>query len=365
MKIRRNDPCPCGSGKKYKKCCLNKTEEQQLADAITYSISNIKNAARIKICLHPNHNECSDRIVKAHAIQKKRILESLAENGMVVTMDGTENHVFQSADVKGQKIATTFTGFCSYHDKTLFQDIEDRDFIGTEKQIFLLSYRTMAWHYHKKCEQLNANCIQFEKMFDRGFDLSQSAFYKDYLSGLKMGLDDNVREKEKFDTYLLNEQYDMVHSWCWVIPYEISFAISMMTEIEHDILGNTINDIANDKKLKHVYLNIIPCKEKSYCIWSWLSESDTAYRPFVEQFSKLSIRDRENYFNNNLLRWSDALVFSPRLWNKWGKEIQEGLVAHANFDFLYRGLEEENNDYKYEYAYTPWNFFENIPKAEK
>lgn len=26
MKINRNDPCPCGSGKKYKKCCLN-TEE--------------------------------------------------------------------------------------------------------------------------------------------------------------------------------------------------------------------------------------------------------------------------------------------------------------------------------------------------
>ena len=23
----RNDPCPCGSGKKYKKCCLKKDEE--------------------------------------------------------------------------------------------------------------------------------------------------------------------------------------------------------------------------------------------------------------------------------------------------------------------------------------------------
>ncbi|MEA1960510.1 MAG: SEC-C metal-binding domain-containing protein [Bacillota bacterium] len=21
MKVGRNDPCPCGSGKKYKKCC--------------------------------------------------------------------------------------------------------------------------------------------------------------------------------------------------------------------------------------------------------------------------------------------------------------------------------------------------------
>ncbi|WP_420795311.1 SEC-C metal-binding domain-containing protein [Legionella brunensis] len=22
-KVRRNEPCPCGSGKKFKKCCLN------------------------------------------------------------------------------------------------------------------------------------------------------------------------------------------------------------------------------------------------------------------------------------------------------------------------------------------------------
>jgi hypothetical protein len=29
-KIGRNDPCPCGSGKKYKKCCLGKAESQFL-----------------------------------------------------------------------------------------------------------------------------------------------------------------------------------------------------------------------------------------------------------------------------------------------------------------------------------------------
>jgi len=27
MNIGRNDPCPCQSGKKYKKCCLLKAEE--------------------------------------------------------------------------------------------------------------------------------------------------------------------------------------------------------------------------------------------------------------------------------------------------------------------------------------------------
>jgi hypothetical protein len=26
-KIKRNDPCPCGSGKKYKKCCIEKSEK--------------------------------------------------------------------------------------------------------------------------------------------------------------------------------------------------------------------------------------------------------------------------------------------------------------------------------------------------
>ena len=24
VELQRNDPCPCGSGKKYKKCCMNK-----------------------------------------------------------------------------------------------------------------------------------------------------------------------------------------------------------------------------------------------------------------------------------------------------------------------------------------------------
>lgn len=30
-KIGRNDPCPCGSGKKYKNCCMKKEQEQAAA----------------------------------------------------------------------------------------------------------------------------------------------------------------------------------------------------------------------------------------------------------------------------------------------------------------------------------------------
>lgn len=44
MKIGRNDPCPCGSGKKYKQCCLkrlNRSEYDLIREAVTENQSSI------------------------------------------------------------------------------------------------------------------------------------------------------------------------------------------------------------------------------------------------------------------------------------------------------------------------------------
>ena len=38
--IGRNDPCPCGSGKKFKQCCQNK-QENQSETAKTRQLENI------------------------------------------------------------------------------------------------------------------------------------------------------------------------------------------------------------------------------------------------------------------------------------------------------------------------------------
>lgn len=35
-KIGRNDPCPCGSGKKYKKCCIDKDRNEMRAQSFTH-----------------------------------------------------------------------------------------------------------------------------------------------------------------------------------------------------------------------------------------------------------------------------------------------------------------------------------------
>lgn len=41
-KIGRNDPCPCGSGRKYKKCCLNRYRYARLDELIQKSVAPIK-----------------------------------------------------------------------------------------------------------------------------------------------------------------------------------------------------------------------------------------------------------------------------------------------------------------------------------
>jgi len=360
MEIGRNDPCPCGSGIKYKKCCLNKTNDERLAEAIMYSMQSIEKNARIKQCLHPNKDECDHKILNAHAIQNNRILNKIAEEGLVITVDGTSNLVFQGTQIKGRKIATTFTGFCKFHDKVLFQEIEDREFVGSQKQVFLLTYRTMAWHYHKKQQQLNAEMIQYKKMYERGFDMAASEGFELFDKGLKLGVVDNEKEKLKFDEYLLNEDYDNVSFCIWEIPYEVQFAVSMMHELEHNIYGQRINNLETDINLRKLYLNIFPADSKSYCVWSWLKKNEVDYVEFSRQFMELDVVDRDNYFNNNLPRWTDSLIISPRLWSKWGNGIQEALISHANFDILYRAMEEETSDYKYSYKDTPWNFFERL-----
>lgn len=38
-KTGRNDPCPCGSGKKYKHCCLEKDQADELAPAIAQRVA--------------------------------------------------------------------------------------------------------------------------------------------------------------------------------------------------------------------------------------------------------------------------------------------------------------------------------------
>jgi len=41
MKVGRNDLCPCGSGKKYKQCCLKAKQDLSLQSKIILSLGGV------------------------------------------------------------------------------------------------------------------------------------------------------------------------------------------------------------------------------------------------------------------------------------------------------------------------------------
>lgn len=69
MKIGRNQLCPCGSGLKYKRCCLNKTKE----DSETFDVDDIKHMEKHDF-IDPftyHDNYMHTKKVKATKINKK------------------------------------------------------------------------------------------------------------------------------------------------------------------------------------------------------------------------------------------------------------------------------------------------------
>lgn len=62
MSVGRNDPCSCGSGKKYKKCCYKKDKDKKInAKVLTGKVPNIFDRVHQKMMDLPS---LADRKVK-------------------------------------------------------------------------------------------------------------------------------------------------------------------------------------------------------------------------------------------------------------------------------------------------------------
>ena|SRR2546422_4986942 len=124
----RNDPCWCGSGKKYKKCHLNRDAAQR---ANPFSAAEqLRKTFQKKQCLHPGApNTCKGRIVRAHTVRRKADLTAIARDGHVYqgradmgTLMRTKGRV--AARLIGVREASTFLGFCEKHDAETFAPLE-------------------------------------------------------------------------------------------------------------------------------------------------------------------------------------------------------------------------------------------------
>ena len=337
MKIGRNDPCPCGSGKKYKKCCLGKADDVYYSNPLNLldTYKKVRKESRIRQCLHPKSDECSEKIIGAHSIQNNKIIKRLSSNGIVYMPCPKSDNPFAQMTVYGRKEATVFTGFCGYHDKTVFQPIEDGMFDKSIQHIFLYTYRCFAVEYHKKQEVVNME----RNMFKIKPSLANMPDEDNPYRGMHMAIDDLENVKKIFDTALLTGNYDVLSSVVWEFDHSVKFAGTGFEAMTHDLEGNNIQDFVS---AKHIFVMVFPEGEKTYCIISWLKENDELFARYKQQLLSLSEEMRKIYINNLLPMISENIVVNPEAWDNWEEYKRNEFCA---IEFGIATLFEAEGDY--------------------
>ena len=66
-KVGRNDPCPCGSGRKYKHCCLEKDDER------LHHSSDVAGVTAEELLADPNAHLTEERLYRMHPFEMAKL----------------------------------------------------------------------------------------------------------------------------------------------------------------------------------------------------------------------------------------------------------------------------------------------------
>ncbi len=219
MKIGRSDPCWCGSGLKYKRCHLEHERQESVSP---WSVAKeLRKVFSAKQCLATTSmkSECSGLVVNAHTVPRSESLLKIARNnhvyGLVLDLENRAKYKDRAEpELVGIKKASTFTGFCSNHDNSIFAPLERQPFIASPEQCFLLAYRAVAMEVFKKKAALSASSIR--RQVDRGktkYEQRMIQSFNAFLdAGFSAGLKDMGYHKQLYDKVLLNENAEKSRS---------------------------------------------------------------------------------------------------------------------------------------------------------
>lgn len=345
----RNEKCWCRSGKKFKHCHLGRENESPVSkgDAIGYSQ---KNASR-KCCYVPADlkHECSKKIINAHTVSKSSSLKEIAdESGHVLGLKiNLANIIKNEGKLVPEKIginqASTFKGFCSTHDKSLFSCVEDREFVGDDEQCLALMYRSVAKELYAKEAALNNS--EFAKNGDKGKhllgQLSIQNFVADQQKALNAALAELLELKSELDDQLLGKPFGNLSHLIIDSTSPMPIAVSSIVAPLNDFDGNLIQDLGDLSIVaEHLVFNSFSSNGKGYVVFSWLKNS-TKVLSFINSLLALE----ENKTFSALIRFFFGVAENTFISPIWWDSLSDEQTDKIN-DLIMSGISpfEPNND---------------------
>lgn len=282
------------------------------------AISDFKKTGRITECFYHDKTKCNGDIKHSHSIQRNgrlSIIEGTVNSNQVIyTFTETEfdeHHSHKSLKPIGKAVASTFFGFCDFHDTTLFSPIENFPFDDSDKHCFLHSYRAFAHSYHRKKEELKAY-----KTNSNYTKIIPKEVLKDMIKGAEMGVSEGEVEKKKIDTLIENQEYDGLEYFTYVLPNKFPIACSSQISPHYSYKGTPVNNHTDPSvPFSHIMLTVLPDHNQTIIIFACFPDDEKGVI-FLEELNELYPLHLEKAISSILISCAENTFFAPALWDK-------------------------------------------------
>jgi hypothetical protein len=248
-----------------------------------------------KKCFHASVDEasCKGRIIESHTVSKSESLKRIAPDSFVFHFKPDINAIFKNNGKlvlmpMGIGQASTFPGFCAYHDKELFAPIEDRQFETNPYNCMLLGYRALTKEIYAKemSRSLNSKQRVMDKGTDAMFQAMMQQFLDSQLEQTDLALRDMRAIKDSYDQAFLSGDYSDVRYLVVRFDEDPSILFSGSFFPEFDFSGDRLQSFETSEKLDSISVNAISLPKGGAVVFQWMGESDVNVR-FVQSLLNL------------------------------------------------------------------------------
>lgn len=311
-------------------------------------LSKMNRSAIIKECFHYEKQDCSNKIISAHSVQRNgrlSLLEKSVKGNNVIystrDLQPSASEFFHKLKPVGIGTASTFFGFCGYHDTALFSDIENNPFDESDKHCFMHSYRALAYTYHQQMQILVPK--ETDKYIPYEIKLGENA-----------AMNDLIKVKDKIQTLHATGNFGDLKSFKYFVEHTIPVACSVALTPESYIDGTPMNlndDVA--VPYSYIFLTVMPDLKESFIVVSHF-EDDLKANKFVSDLENLSDEEVEKTISSLMI--GDALNFflSPQYWERLGKWGRRNFMSERKYHLDYLTSPEIRDTF----WYSRFNFFE-------
>lgn len=332
MKSKRNDPCWCGSGKKYEQCHLGRENKDR--PVVSDSIKAFRDAQRRRLCLHPDSTTAGcDGIINAHTVQSQ-LLRKISRVGHVYGFSLDFSAMVNSQGVirpqlMGISKASTFTGFCAKHDNEIFSDIEKYPIQSNEQHAFLLSYRALCRELFAK--EGAALLLQQMQALDSGLDPFRQVVFQGQLKSMRdntITSHGELREnKNRYDGIFKSRDYSSMRYFVVWFDQPPDIMCSGGKCPDWDFSGNQIQDFSDHKTpLQMITLSLLTSQEQGCAYFSWLDCDDYSCIALMKSLAEMHRELIPHAIARFVLLCFENQFWRPDWWEGLGKSTQDSLI---------------------------------------